>query len=35
VYSLLIETYIRDSLEREKLFNAIETSAYPAWARVI
>ncbi|BGP27977.1 ribonucleoside-diphosphate reductase subunit M2 [Rhodotorula toruloides] len=25
VYSLLIETYIREPLEREKLFNAIET----------
>lgn len=27
VYSLLIDTYIRDSLEREHLFQAIETSA--------
>ena len=28
VYSLLIETYIRDSQEREKLFRAVETSQY-------
>ena len=25
MYSLLIETYIRDSAERSRLFNAVET----------
>lgn len=28
VYSLLIDTYIREHAEREKLFNAIETSEF-------
>lgn len=28
MYSLLIETYIKDSQEKQKLFRAIETSEY-------
>lgn len=28
VYSLLIDTFIRDSMQRDKLFHAIETSEY-------
>lgn len=30
MYSLLIDTYIRDKKEREYLFNAVETSKCPA-----
>lgn len=28
VYSLLIDTYVREPKERDKLFNAIETSTF-------
>lgn len=33
VYSLLIETYIRDSQERSKLFRAVQTSEFEDQAR--
>lgn len=32
VYSLLIDTYIRETAERTRLFNAIQTSEWIWWS---
>jgi ribonucleotide reductase beta subunit family protein with ferritin-like domain len=35
VYSLLIDTYVRDTKQRQELFGAIETSACPIPSRLL